>query len=524
MIEAANVIKVLRGAQVMRKNCTFKLSNIDIRFSGKSINRNLMSNLSNLEPKLVWQYFEDICQVPRPSKKEGRIVEYLLAFAKSNNLAVKKDQVGNVLITKPATPGMENNRTVVLQSHLDMVCEKNETTIHNFDTDAIKPYIEGAWVTAEGTTLGADCGIGIASQMSILFSKELKHGPLECLFTVDEETGLTGAKALQPGFFNGKILINLDSEDEGELFIGCAGGIDTSIKMKFVPVLPPEGYFPLRVAITGLLGGHSGDDINKGRGNAIKILNRFLWQLSRKMDIHLSSFNGGNLRNAIAREAFANILVPFAKKEEVSIAFNIYRSELENELMSNEPKIKFSLQSTDNPEFIIDKSTQNNLLNSLYACPHGILTMSTRMPGMVETSTNLASVKFLEGDIIEISTSQRSDLESGKNDAASMVESVFNMTGANITHGEGYPGWAANPSSEVLQIAKESYKKLFRVDPLVRSIHAGLECGLFLEKFPGLDMISFGPTLRDVHSPNEKIHIGSVQKFWQLLVDILASV
>jgi len=483
-----------------------------------------MNKLNNLEPKLVWKYFEDICNVPRPSKKEGRIIEFLFAFAGENNLAVKRDQVGNVLICKPATSGMASNRTIVLQSHLDMVCEKNADTIHDFDIDPIKPHISGEWVTAEGTTLGADCGIGIATQLAVLSSNEIKHGPIECLFTVDEETGLTGAKALQPGFFNAKVLINLDSEDEGQLFIGCAGGIDTVATLKYKAIPVSEGFLPLRIAVTGLLGGHSGDDINKGRGNAAKILNRFLWKISQKMDIHLSSFDGGNLRNAIAREAFANILIPFAKKEEVSIAFNIFRSEIENELLSNEPKIRFSLESTDQPGFVTDQITQANLLNSLYACPHGILAMSSLMPGMVETSTNLASVKFIDGNAIEISTSQRSDLESSRNDAASMVESVFKMAGASVIHGEGYPGWAPNPSSEVLQIARETYKELFKIEPLVRSIHAGLECGLFLEKFPGLDMISFGPTLRDVHSPDEKIHIGSVKKFWDLLVHILARV
>jgi len=482
-----------------------------------------MSKLNSLEPKPVWHFFEEICKVPRPSKKEEQIIEYLFAFAEANHLTAKRDKVGNVLITKPATHDMENHRTIVLQSHLDMVCEKNAGTIHNFDTDPIKPYIDGEWVTAEGTTLGADCGIGIATQLAVLSSSGLTHGPLECLFTADEETGLTGAKALQPGFFNGKILINLDSEDEGELFIGCAGGIDTVATMKYKHVATPEGFLTLKIGVTGLLGGHSGDDIEKGRGNAIKILNRFLWQLSQKMVIHLSSFNGGNLRNAIAREAFANILIPFTKKEEVSIAFNIFRSEIENELSLNEPKIKFSLETTDQPNVVMDHFSQANLLNSLYACPHGILVMSSRMPGMVETSTNLASVRFIEENCIEITTSQRSDIESSRNDVASMVESVFKMVKAKVTHGEGYPGWMPNPSSEVLQIVKASYRKLFHVDPVVRSIHAGLECGLFLEKFPGIDMISFGPTLRGVHSPDEKIHIGSVLKFWDLIIHVLAN-
>jgi dipeptidase D len=285
----------------------------------------------------------------------------------------------------------------------------------------------------------------------------------------------------------------------------------------------PKGLLTLKLSITGLLGGHSGDDINKGRGNSIKILNRFLWHLSQEMNVQLASFEGGNLPNAIARESFADILVPFEKREKAAIAFNIFRSEIENELSFTEPKIKFSLESTDQPRFIIDHKTKENLLNSLYACPHGILAMSSRMPGMVETSTNLASVKFIKDNIIEIATSQRSDLESSKNDAASMVESIFRMVGAEVKRGEGYPGWAPNPSSEVLQIAKTSYNTLFHVDPVVRSIHAGLECGLFLQKFPGLDMISFGPTIKDAHSPDEKINIGSVQKFWALLVHILAN-
>jgi dipeptidase D len=482
-----------------------------------------MNKLDILEPSKVWHFFGDICTIPRPSKKEGKIIEYLFAFAKANNLSVKRDDVGNVLISKPASPGMENNRTIVLQSHLDMVCEKNTGTVHNFDTDPIIPLIDGEWVTAEGTTLGADCGIGISAQLAVLSSDELRHGPLECLFTVDEETGLTGAKALQPGFFSGKVLINVDSEDEGQLFIGCAGGIDTVASIRYKPLAVPKGFLPLKLSITGLSGGHSGDDINKGRGNAIKILNRFIWNLSQEMNVQLASFEGGNLRNAIAREAFADVLIPFGKREKAAIAFNIFRSDIENELAFTEPKIKFSLESNDQPRSITDPKTKENLLNSLYACPHGILAMSSRMQGMVETSTNLASVRFIEGNIIEITTSQRSDLESSKNDAASMVESVFEMIGAEVEHGEGYPGWTPDPSSEVLQVAKTSYTTLFHMDPVVRSIHAGLECGLFLQKFPDLDMISFGPTIKEAHSPDEKIHIGSVQKFWALLVHILAN-
>ena len=482
-----------------------------------------MNNLNGLNPASIWSYFESICQIPRPSKHEEKIISYLTGFARLHKLPLKKDAAGNVLITKPATNGMESHRTLVLQSHLDMVCEKNAATIHNFDTDPIKPYIDGEWVTAEGTTLGADCGIGISAQLAILTDDKLRHGPIECLFTVDEETGLTGAKALESGFFTGKALINLDSEDEGELFIGCAGGIDTVATLHYETVDAPSGFFPVRISVSGLLGGHSGDDINKNRGNAIKILNRFLWQIMQKYEIYISDYQGGNLRNAIAREASAVILVPISRKEEVAVEFNIFRSVIETETVINEPAIKLLLETCELPGLVIDRLSQLKLINSLYACPHGVLTMSTRMPGLVETSTNLASVKIKPGNLIEITTSQRSDLESGKWDAANTVESVFQLIDADIRHGEGYPGWAPNPSSELLDITRTSYTKLFKVEPIVRSIHAGLECGLFLEKFPELDMISFGPTMRGVHSPDEKINIQTVDKFWGLLVEVLAN-
>jgi dipeptidase D len=481
-----------------------------------------MNKLTDLEPKNVWQFFNEICKVPRPSGKEDRIIKLLFAFAEAYNLEVKKDDAGNVLISKSASKGMENHPLIVLQSHLDMVCEKNEGTVHDFEKDPIKPYIDGEWVRARGTTLGADCGIGIAAQLAVLSSDLITHGPLECLFTVDEERGLTGAKALKSGFFQSKTLINLDSEDEGQLFIGCAGGIDTVAHFKYKPVEAPEGFLPVKISVTGLQGGHSGDDIEKGRGNAIKILVRFLWHISQKTVIHLASIKGGNLRNAIPREAFAEVLIPFVKREEISIDFNIFRSQIENELLYTDPNIKLSLETIEKKDFVLDHHTQSNLLNSLYACPNGILSMSFRMPGMVETSTNLASVRMTEGNQIEITTSQRSDLESGRNNAASMIEAIFQMASAKVTHGEGYPGWTPDPNSEVLKKTVEVYKKLFGAAPVVRSIHAGLECGLFLEKFPGLDMISFGPTLRGVHSPDEKIHIGSVQKFWQLLTHLLA--
>lgn len=481
-----------------------------------------MKILDKLSPQPLWLYFEEICKVPRPSKKEDKIIQFLLEFAELNNLEAKKDKAGNILISKPATPGLEKRKIIILQSHMDMVCEKNAGTNHDFENDPIVPVIEGEWVTANGTTLGADCGIGMAAQLALLSSNSVTHGPLECLFTVEEETGLGGAFALEPGFLTGKTLLNLDSEDEGEIFVGCAGGIDTVAQFTYNAEPAPENYFAVRISVKGLLGGHSGDDINKGRSNAIKILNRFLWQVQRKYDLYLSEFDGGNLRNAIAREAFAVILLPSDKKESLTADFNIYRAEIENEVLITEPGIELKLESVnEKPARVMDKDSMMKLINSLYACPHGVISMSYRMPGMVETSTNLASVKFSGANKISVATSQRSDLKTGIYDASAMVQSLFILAGADVKQGDGYPGWTPNPDSEILKLAKESYKRLFNIDPVVRSIHAGLECGLFLEKYPEMDMISFGPTLRGVHSPDEKIEIDSVDKFWKHLTDII---
>ncbi len=483
-----------------------------------------MSILNNLKPQPVWDYFEEICQVPRPSKKEGKIIDYLLGFAKKNNLKAKRDEIGNVLISKPATPGKENVPGVILQSHMDMVCEKNSDKVHDFDNDPITPVIDGGWVKADGTTLGADCGIGMAASMAVLTSPDINHGPIECLFTVDEETGLSGAFALNEGFMKGTILLNLDSEDEGEIFIGCAGGIDTLARLPYKKEQVPVGSFAIQFSVTGLLGGHSGDEINKGRGNANKILNRFLWKASQKYDLRLANFNGGNLRNAIAREAFAVVTVPNADKESLVADFNIYSAEMAVEFEKTEPNLKYSHGSAEMPGFVIDNDSCKALLNVVYACPHGVLEMSSRMEGMVETSTNLASVKFVEEDTILVTTSQRSEIETRKYLAAEMVESVFNLAGAEVTHTDGYPGWAPNMDSEIVKVTAGSYEKLFGVKPIVRSIHAGLECGLFLEKYPYLDMVSFGPTIRGAHSPDERIDIATTQKFWEHLVDVLEKI
>jgi dipeptidase D len=480
--------------------------------------------ISYLQPNKIWANFEEICNVPRPSKKEEKIIAFLENFASKNKLEFKKDEVGNLLISKAATAGYENRKKVVLQSHLDMVCEKNSDVIHDFENDPIKPYVDGEWVKAEGTTLGADCGIGIAAQLSILSDNTISHGPLECLFTVDEETGLTGAFALKPNFFTGEILINLDSEDEGELFIGCAGGIGTMATLNFRQCEVPTGYFPLEIKVSGLSGGHSGDDINKGRANAIKLLVRFLWETYHKYGIKLGFIDGGNLHNAIPREACAVVLIQNGYKENFVADFNVYKNDLKNEISITEPTAKIEISSADIPEFVIDDKQTERLLNVLYACPHGIHAMSYRMPGLVETSTNLASVKMKGKGIIEINTSQRSDQESGKKDIYSMVEAVFQLGGATIVHNEGYPGWSPNPDSPILKITVDAYTGLFGIKPVVRSIHAGLECGLFLKKYPVLDMVSFGPTLKGVHSPDERINIESVAKFWKLLLKVLENI
>ncbi len=480
-----------------------------------------MNDLNNIHPQSIWHFFSEICKIPRPSKHEEKMIEFLLNFADTHKLEVKQDVAGNLVIKKNGSTGFELGQTIILQSHMDMVCEKNEGVIHDFLVDPIVPVIENGWVKALNTTLGADCGIGMAATLAILADEQLSHPPIEALFTVDEETGLTGAKALQSGMLKGKILLNLDSEDEGELFIGCAGGIDSIGTFKIQTELVPPKFLPFKIAVYGLQGGHSGDDIEKGRGNALKILNRFLYQVINTCECRIAYFQGGNLRNAIPRESQAVILIPSDMKEPLSIELNLFRAEIENELFLKEPKFKMALESTDLPESVLTKESQYRLIHLIYSLPHGVHSMSARMPGMVESSTNLASIKFRPDAVVEIVTSQRSDQDSGKQDIYQMVEAVFNLSGANVTHGEGYCGWTPNPSSETLAISRKCYKELFGVEPVVRSIHAGLECGLFLEKFPDLDMISFGPTLKGVHSPDEKIEIASVEKFWKFLSELL---
>ncbi|NCO55819.1 MAG: aminoacyl-histidine dipeptidase [Bacteroidetes bacterium] len=483
-----------------------------------------MASLNKLKPIEVFQQFEEILKVPRPSKKEGKIILFLLDFAKKHNLKVKKDSVGNVLISKPATKGYEKKQTVVLQSHIDMVCEKNNNIKHDFEKDSIIPIVDKEWVKAKGTTLGADDGIGVASQLALLASNKLQHGKIECLFTVDEETGLTGAFALKPKFFTGKILLNLDSEDEGELFIGCAGGKDTVATLKYQNKKTPGKQVALKISISGLTGGHSGDDIHKGFANALKILTRFLWFTQQNYGLRLSKFEGGNLRNAIAREASAIFVVTTDLPNKIIKDFEIFSNDIKSEYSITEPNMTLKIELCDKPQYVTDKKSQFRLLNALYGCPHGVIAWSMEMPGLVETSTNLASVKFISKNKIEVTTSQRSSVESAKNDIVNMVSSIFILAGFNVKNSDGYPGWKPNTNSKILNISKTAYNKLFGKEPVVRAIHAGLECGLFLEKYPKLDMISFGPTLRGVHSPSERLQISTVQKFWDLLLEILKNI
>ena len=480
-------------------------------------------HLLSLEPAPVWAYFKEILEIPRPSKKEEKIIRYLLDFGKKQQLETLQDEVGNVLIRKPATPGMEHKKTVVLQSHIDMVCEKNSDKQHDFENDPIDTHIKDGWVYANGTTLGADDGIGVAAQLAILASDNIPHGPLECLFTVDEETGLTGAFGLKPGFLKSEILLNLDSEDEGQLFIGCAGGQDTQAWLPFDKEPVPEGYTAYKVMVSGLKGGHSGDEINKGHANANKILNRFLWESREELGLKLSLFDGGNLRNAIAREAYAIVLLPEDMEPDLIMFVQNYQEIFRSEYPVTEPDLAFTFSKAEMPDFIIDEDSTFQLLNALYACPHGVITMSQEIDNFVETSTNLASVKFEEDEIL-ITTSQRSSVETEKLDVTNMVTSVFNLAGARTETSDGYPGWTPNPNSAIVEITERSYKKLFQTEPEVLAIHAGLECGLIGDKYPGMDMISFGPTIKGAHSPDERIEIESVQKFWDLTLDVLKNI
>lgn len=483
-----------------------------------------MTQLKNIEPLRIWYFFEEICGIPRISKKEDRIIQYLIDFSRKNKLEFRQDKAGNLVILKKAAPGMDNKMAVILQCHADMVGEKEINSRHDFDKDPIIPKIKGNWVTADGTTLGADDGIGIASLMALLEDTKSILGPIECLFTVDEETGMTGAASLKAGFINSKILINLDSEDEGQLFIGCAGGIDTVARFKIKSKSVKINSRSYLVQLSGLKGGHSGDEIHKKHANSIQLMNRFLWNASGEFGIAISKFEGGNLRNAIPRESEALIMVPVEHARNFESYFQIFAGIAKKELEHSEPGLSFNLKESALTDSVLTNKLQRCLMNAIYACPHGVIEWSEDFEGTVETSTNLASIRFIDNKEIVITTSQRSSVDSAKKDISDKIASVFNLAGAKVERTKGYPGWTPDPDSEILNITRHSYKRLFRRNPEVKVIHAGLECGIIHEKFPDLDMISFGPTIRGAHSPRERISINSTVKFWKLLNEVLNNI
>ncbi len=476
--------------------------------------------LSGLEPKAVWKYFEAICGIPHPSKKEAAIISYIKGVGETLGLETVADHIGNVVIRKPATPGMEHRKTVILQGHLDMVPQKNNDTVHDFEKDPIVPYIDGEWVKARGTTLGADNGIGVAAALAVLEADDIEHGPIECLFTIDEETGMTGAFELKPGLLNGDILINLDSEDEGELYIGCAGGIDTNAFFNYKEEKVPAGHIAIQINVKGLKGGHSGLDIKLGRGNAIKILNRLMWQASRDLGLCLSSVDGGSLRNAIPREATAIVTLPEANKEKFEKMVKELHADVKKELDSVDPGVELHAKPVDLPEYVMDEETGKNIFNSVYACPNGAIRFIAEMPEVVETSTNLAILKSNAGKV-EVATLQRSSVDSAKQDLCNMMRTVFEMAGADVEQTGEYPGWKPDVTSSILTTMKDVYQQMFGKIPEQKVIHAGLECGIIGSVYPGLDMISFGPTIRNPHSPDEMVNIKTVKLFYDFLVETL---
>ena len=482
-----------------------------------------MSNPSNKYAKKVMDIFADICRIPRPSGREEQIGKYLMDFAASRGLSATMDATGNVVIRKPATDGCANRQTVILQAHQDMVCEKDATLEHDFLTQPIETYVEDGWLKARGTTLGADDGMGIAMALAVLDSDDIKHGPVECLFTVSEETGLTGAENLQPGMMNGSMLINLDSEDEGEIFIGCAGGINTRISFDYKPEAIPAGYFFVRISIDKLHGGHSGDDIDKGYANANKLLARFLCQSMDRYDLKLCSISGGNLSNAIPRDATALIAIPQACKESLRVDFNVFVSQIENEFHATEKQAVFIMESADATGTCIESAIAKNIINALTAVTNGVFAMSMDVKGLVETSSNLARIRTEDGKV-NIVTSQRSSVESAKYAVQQALSACFRLAGGKVESNDGYPGWTPNPDSRLLDISVRTYRELFGKEPKVKAIHAGLECGLFLKSYPGLDMISVGPTLRGVHSPSERLELATVPMVFDHLVAILENI
>lgn len=482
-------------------------------------------NKSDLKPQSVFEQFARINEIPRPSKHEEKMIEYLKNWGESRGLDTKVDETGNVIIRKPATKGMENRKTVILQSHMDMVCDKLVDVEFDFDHDAIRTYIDGEWLTAEGTTLGADDGIGCAIELALLDADDVEHGPIECVFTRDEETGLTGAEGMKSDFMTGDYLINLDSEDEGEIFVSCAGGRNTTARFDISRQAAADGAFFMRGSLKGLNGGHSGDDINKKRANAIKVLSRFLYQeMKRYEGLQLAQFHSGKLHNAIPRDGYFVIAVPNALKENVRADWNVFATEVQDEFHVTDQTMEFYMESCD-AEPVMTDTDMRRFVTALQAVDNGIyaICQDEALGGMVETSSNIASVHTQENEI-NILSSQRSNVMSNLDNMCATIAATFELAGAHVVSSDGYPAWKMRQNSELQKIVVESYKKLFGKAPIVRGIHAGLECGLFSERYPALDMVSFGPTLRGVHTPDERLHIPTVQMVWDNLLDILKNI
>lgn len=473
--------------------------------------------MNNLQPTDVFHFFSEINKVPRPSGKSDKINAYLISFANERDLEYDIDEVGNVIIRKPASPGMEEHPGVILQSHTDMVCEKINNLNFDFETQPIETFVDGDWLKAKGTTLGADDGIGMALSLAILNDKKLKHGPIECLFTTDEEVGLDGAFGIQPGFMKGKYLINLDSEDEGEIYVGCAGGQNTTAVFDYTVEPVPQNYFTMRINIDGLCGGHSGDDIVKRRANANKLLARFLYSSMKKYDIRIIEISGGNLHNAIPRYATALIALPSTNKEDIRVDFNIFSADVEDEFHTTEKSLNFTMVSEQTESPSIEVTTAHRIIMSLQAVHNGVYEMSQDIEGMPETSSNIASIKMAEGKLTIIS-SQRSMTLSSRINEQHAIEAAFLLAGAKVTTNGGYPGWKPKMDSKLLKVTCDTYYQLYGKEPLVKVIHAGLECGLFTEKYPHLELISVGPTMRGVHSPDERLLIPTVDLVWKLII------
>ena len=481
------------------------------------------SEISSLSPAPLWQFFDKICSIPHPSKHEEALAQYIVDWAKEQGLDVRRDPTGNVFIKKPATPGMENKKGVVLQAHIDMVPQKNEDTDHDFTKDPIQPYIDGEWVTAKGTTLGADNGMGMASCLAVLASSEIKHGPIEVLLTVDEEAGMTGAFGLEAGWLEGDILLNTDSEQEGEVYMGCAGGIDGEMAFDIKREEKPAGFITRQLILKGLKGGHSGCDIHTGRGNANKLLARFLAGHAQELDLRLIEFRGGSLRNAIPREAFVTVAVPAENEAKLAELFEFYTNLLRAELGKVETDIVSFNQTIDTDTQVLAVADQQRFIAALNACPNGVIRMSDEIEGVVETSLNVGVVTT-EANQIQVLCLVRSLIDSGRQQVEGMLASVAELAGAQIEFSGAYPGWKPDADSEIMAIFRDMYEGIYGHKPNIMVIHAGLECGLFKEPYPNMDMVSFGPTIKFPHSPDEKVKIDTVALFWDQMVALLEAI